>query len=50
MNHGSHITQFLMAMFDIGRPSGLNVLVSWREHCEIINNFNQKLINAGKEF
>ena len=25
-------------MFDIGRPSGLNVLVSWREHCEIIKN------------
>jgi hypothetical protein len=37
-------------MFDIGRPSGLNVLVSRREHCEIIiiiiiinNNNNHEL-------
>ena len=25
-------------MFDIERPSGLDMLVSWREHCEIRNN------------
>ena len=31
-------------MFDIEKPSGLDMLVSWSEHCEIINKITVKVI------